>query len=265
MGRVFTKPIFKQYPLTNSESPSKLEWFSILGRDKSPVGELLAFFELYSVENNTSAGLPPYPPKTGSIYRLPAEIRPKLQRTIIEVLVWGVRNMEKFQLTDISCPQILLECGAHQMETEIIRNVKKSPNFQKPLLYFDMMIPSEEKYAPPLTLKIVDHRNFGRKPVVGVHVIKTLAKHRVDRESDKFFFSSIDTVKASASATTISLDSDDGASGSNLFPKNRFKLFRRNDKKRRSKFRSVSQAFGNKVAEPVSLKTGKFVKGYVEN
>ncbi len=252
MGRIFTNAIFKDYP-SSLETPSKLEWFTIFAKDCSPVGELLAFFELY--ENNTTSNLPPYPLKDGSLYRLPVEIRPKLQRTIIEVLVWGVRNMEKFQLTDVSCPQIQVECGSQQIETEIIRNVKKNPNFNKPLIYFDTMIPSEEKYAPPLSFKIVDHRNFGRKPIVGRHVIKTLAKYRVNRENEKLFFSSIDTTNMRTQATTISLDSDDENVDENCVnSKKGYKIiFSRNNKNRKSKFRSVSQAFGNKVSEQVNL------------
>ena len=48
------------------------------------------------------------------------------------------------------------------------------------------MLPKEEQYTPPITIKVLDHRNFGRKPVVGVHEIKSLAKFRVDRNKKEF-------------------------------------------------------------------------------
>ena len=42
------------------------------------------------------------------------------------------------------------------------------------------MLPKEDLYAPPLNIKVKDHRSFGRKPVVGFHVIKSLEQFRCD-------------------------------------------------------------------------------------
>ena len=57
-----------------------------LKRDQEDGGELLAFFELYLLdENDESKFLPALPPKIGTIYRLPNEKRPQLHRTVIEV------------------------------------------------------------------------------------------------------------------------------------------------------------------------------------
>jgi len=36
------------------------------------------------------------------------------------------------------------------------------------------MLPKEDFYAPPMNIKVKDHRSFGRKPVVGFHIIKSL-------------------------------------------------------------------------------------------
>ena len=95
--------------------------------------------ELFLIDNKQSTHLPPLPPKVGNIFCLPREIRPQLQRTIIEVLAWGVRNMKKFQMSDIENPQVIFECGEHKIETTILKNVKKNPNFTKPVLYFDIV------------------------------------------------------------------------------------------------------------------------------
>ena len=43
------------------------------------------------------------------------------------------------------------------------------------------MLPVEELYTPPLTIKVLDHRHFGRKPIVGIHSIQSLAKYRIDK------------------------------------------------------------------------------------
>ena len=40
------------------------------------------------------------------------------------------------------------------------------------------MLPKEELYTPPLNVRVRDNRQFGRKPMVGVHVIKSLELFR---------------------------------------------------------------------------------------
>ena len=40
-------------------------------------------------------------------------------------------------------------------------------------------LPKEELYAPPLNLRILDKRSFGRLPLVGLHIIKSLRTFHV--------------------------------------------------------------------------------------
>jgi hypothetical protein len=42
------------------------------------------------------------------------------------------------------------------------------------------MLPKEDLYAPPMNIKVKDHRSFGRKPIVGFNVIKSLELFRCD-------------------------------------------------------------------------------------
>ena len=42
------------------------------------------------------------------------------------------------------------------------------------------MLPKEELYAPPVNIIVRDNRQFGRKPIVGVHTIKSLEGYRCD-------------------------------------------------------------------------------------
>ena len=212
--------------MTAGSDISKLQWFE-LKRNKDEAGELLACFEIYKIDEKNLTSLPPMPPKIGLIFKIPTEIRPKLQRTIIEVLIlfltvnsnsdlyilmlgykvlsWGVRNLKKFQLSDIESPQITFTCGDKVLETEIIKNLKRNPNCAKPVMYFDLMIPTEEIYIPPITIKIIDHRNFGRKPVVGTHMIESLNRFRVKRDKDNNFHSNINNEEF----TVVAIDSDD--------------------------------------------------------
>lgn len=51
-------------------------------------------------------------------------------------------------------------------------------------------MPKEELYAPPLNIRVRDNRQFGRKPLVGIYVIKSLEPFRcnplpLDSEDDE--------------------------------------------------------------------------------
>ena len=41
-------------------------------------------------------------------------------------------------------------------------------------------LPKEELYAPPLNIRILDKRSFGRQPMVGTHIIKSLKDFHVE-------------------------------------------------------------------------------------
>ena len=69
------------------------------------------------------------------------------------------------------------------------------------------MLPTEESYIPPISIQIIDHRNFGRKPVVGQHVINSLRPYKVDRNKEEFINRS-NTLTSSLGSVVIQLDSD---------------------------------------------------------
>jgi hypothetical protein len=70
------------------------------------------------------------------------------------------------------------------------------------------MIPKEEMYIPPMNINVLDHRHFGRKPIVGVHVIKSLSKFRVNRELEQNVFSNIEAIQ-SLDHAAINMDGSD--------------------------------------------------------
>ena len=41
-------------------------------------------------------------------------------------------------------------------------------------------MPKEELYAPPLNIRVRDNRQFGRKPLIGIYVVKSLEPFRCD-------------------------------------------------------------------------------------
>ncbi|EDO36863.1 predicted protein, partial [Nematostella vectensis] len=188
MGRCVVKPLVK----LNGQGPPapRLLWYDVERGDEYG-GEILAAFELFLVSitkvqnaskrgNDEGTDLPFAPPMKGNLFLVPNGIRPVMQRTAIEVLCWGVRNMKKFQLASVSSPSIEFECGGHVVNSTIIKNTQKNPNFDQPLFFFDVYLPKEELYTPPMNIKVRDNRSFGRKPMVGLHALKSLQRFRCD-------------------------------------------------------------------------------------
>ncbi|PIK51348.1 dysferlin [Apostichopus japonicus] len=173
LGRTIASPIVK---LDGSDQRvARLAWYQIVKKGK-PAGELLASFELFLVSEKSD--LPFMPPMKKELYIVPNGIRPVLQRTGVEVLCWGVRNMKKFQLSSVSSPSIEFEVGGKIIHSKVIKNTKKNPNFSSPVLFMEVDLPKEELYTPPINIKVRDHRAFGRKPIVGTSVIKNLTPFR---------------------------------------------------------------------------------------
>ncbi|XP_038071057.1 myoferlin-like isoform X3 [Patiria miniata] len=174
MGRVVMKPMVKLD--SADQRVARLAWYTLI-MGEGTAGELLASFELFLMSETSD--LPFMPPMRGDLYLVPNGIRPVMQRTGVEFLCWGVRNMKKFQLSSVTSPCIEFEVGGKIISSKVIKNTKKNPNFDSPLLFMEVDLPKEELYTPPINLKVRDHRAFGRKPIVGISVIKNLTEYRV--------------------------------------------------------------------------------------
>ncbi|XP_077034034.1 dysferlin isoform X5 [Agelaius phoeniceus] len=199
MGRCICRPSLERSP--------RLSWHPVLKSGRN-VGELLAAFELIQREKPAVHHIPgfeselsssldelcipalfsegllqwsadsdlPYPPpqREPNVYMVPQGIKPVLQRTAIEVLAWGLRNLKSFQLASVTSPSLLVECGGQRVQSGVIKNVKKNPNFDVCVLFMEVRLPKESLYSPPIILKIIDNRPFGRRPVVGQCTIRSL-------------------------------------------------------------------------------------------
>uniref|UniRef100_A0A7N6B9U4 C2 domain-containing protein n=1 Tax=Anabas testudineus TaxID=64144 RepID=A0A7N6B9U4_ANATE len=167
MGRCVCQPTFTPSP--------RLAWFPIRQGDKN-AGEMLAAFELIRREKPAIHHIPgqevhlcfesdlPYPPpqREPSVFMVPQGIKPVLQRTAIEILAWGVRNLKSFQLASVTSPSLQVECGGTMVQSCVIRSVKKKPNFDVNILILDVRLPREELYM---------------KPVVGQCTIRSLEEY----------------------------------------------------------------------------------------
>uniref|UniRef100_H2LE95 Dysferlin, limb girdle muscular dystrophy 2B (autosomal recessive) n=1 Tax=Oryzias latipes TaxID=8090 RepID=H2LE95_ORYLA len=171
MGRCVCRP---------SLSPSpRLAWYPIQRGDKS-AGELLAAFQL--IRREKESDLPYLPPqREPDVFMVPQGIKPVLQRTAIEILAWGLRNLKSYQMASVKSPSLQVECGGIMIQSCVIHNVKKKPNFDINTLILDVRLPQEELYMPPIVIKVIDNRQFGRKPVVGQCSIRLLEDYRVSR------------------------------------------------------------------------------------
>ncbi|XP_067379390.1 dysferlin isoform X11 [Channa argus] len=213
LGRCVCKPTLSR--------PPRLAWFPIRQGDKNG-GELLAAFELIRREKPAVHHIPgqegdimtsthvldelmfsgfisenlqqwpeesdlPYPPpqREPNVFMVPQGIKPVLQRTAIEILAWGVRNLKSFQLASVTSPSLQVECGGTMVQSCVIRSVKKKPNFDVNTLILDVRLPREELYMPPIVIKVIDNRQFGRKPVVGQCTIRSLEEYRCNPEEER--------------------------------------------------------------------------------
>lgn len=150
----------------------------------------MAAFELLELPSDDSPPLPDIPmckerpmykdtdPKDmGPILPVPRGIRPTLSRYRIEVLFWGLRDLKRIHLLTVDKPRVDIECASHILNSSIIQNAKKNPNFAMPVKFLDLDLPEQELYRPPLTIRVVDCRSFGRYTLVGTHTINSIQKY----------------------------------------------------------------------------------------
>uniref|UniRef100_A0A673HM87 Myoferlin-like n=1 Tax=Sinocyclocheilus rhinocerous TaxID=307959 RepID=A0A673HM87_9TELE len=186
MGRCTCPPVVKLNPAT--PLTPKLLWFPITMKGRN-AGEMLVAAELLLKDkvvyiltcHANDDNLPLVPPRRSeNLYMVPQGIRPVVQLTAVEILAWGLRNMKAYQLAAVSSPSLIVECGGQTVQTAIIKNIKKNPNFPGSVLFLKVLLPKDEIYTPPIVLKVIDHRPFGRKPVVGQCTINSLEEFRCD-------------------------------------------------------------------------------------
>uniref|UniRef100_A0A673AA28 Myoferlin n=1 Tax=Sphaeramia orbicularis TaxID=375764 RepID=A0A673AA28_9TELE len=171
------------FRFSRMEQTPRLLWHPIIQKGQR-AGEALVAAELIlkdKVWTESETDLPLVPPKRAeNLYMVPQGIRPVVQLTAVEILAWGLRNMKPFQLASVSSPSLVVECGGQRVESAVIKNMKKSPNFPTSVLFIKVLLPKDEMYTPPIVLKVIDHRPFGRKPVVGQCTITSLEEFRCD-------------------------------------------------------------------------------------
>uniref|UniRef100_A0A8C5XC17 Myoferlin n=1 Tax=Microcebus murinus TaxID=30608 RepID=A0A8C5XC17_MICMU len=182
LGRSIFSPLVKLH--SEMDITPKLLWYPVRNGDRA-CGDVLVTAELI-LRHKDGSNLPILPSQRApNLYMVPQGIRPVVQLTAIEILAWGLRNMKNYQMASITSPSLVVECGGERVESVVIKNLKKTPNFPSSVLFMKVLLPKEELYMPPLVIKVIDHRQFGRKPVVGQCTIDQLDRFRCDPYAGK--------------------------------------------------------------------------------
>ncbi|XP_023223426.1 otoferlin-like [Centruroides sculpturatus] len=113
-------------------------------------------------------------------------------------------------------PRVDIECAGHVLQSSVILNCKKNPNFSVMVKHFDVELPDQEMYCPPLTIRVMDCRSFGRFTLVGTHVISALQKFMyrpiVKKEQDSsrqtYNFNNRNILSVPVEETVIQIDAD---------------------------------------------------------
>uniref|UniRef100_A0A8B9ZT65 Otoferlin n=1 Tax=Anas zonorhyncha TaxID=75864 RepID=A0A8B9ZT65_9AVES len=181
MGRTFAKPVVKmsdeQY--CPPRFPPQLEYYQIY-RGNSTAGDLLAAFELLQIGPGGKSDLPPIDGPTdmdrGPILPVPLGIRPVLSKYRVEILFWGLRDLKRVNLAQVDRPRVDIEGAGKGVQSALIQNYKKNPNFSTLVKWFEVDLPENELLHPPLNIRVVDCRAFGRYTLVGSHAVSSLRK-----------------------------------------------------------------------------------------
>ncbi|XP_037837554.1 otoferlin isoform X4 [Kryptolebias marmoratus] len=181
IGRTFAKPTIKMCDehYGPPRFPPQLEYYQIY-RGNCTAGELLAAFELLQIGQGGRVDLPPLEGPTdserGPILPVPLGIRPVLSRYRIEVLFWGLRDLKRINLAQVDRPRVDIECAGGGVQSALIQNYKKNPNFSTLVKWFEVDLPENELLHPPLNIRVVDCRAFGRYILVGSHAVTSLRR-----------------------------------------------------------------------------------------
>ncbi|XP_073481296.1 otoferlin isoform X14 [Aquarana catesbeiana] len=189
MGRTFAKPVVKMADegYCAPRFPPQLEYYQIY-RGNSTAGDLLAAFELLQIGPSGKSDLPPIDGPTdmerGPILPVPMGIRPVLSKYRVEILFWGLRDLKRVNLAQVDRPRVDIECAGKGVQSALIQNYKKNPNFSTLVKWFEVDLPENELLHPPLNIRVVDCRAFGRYTLVGSHAVSSLRKF-IYRPPDK--------------------------------------------------------------------------------
>lgn len=85
--------------------------------------------------------------------------------------------MEPFQLASVSSPSLVVECGGQRVESVVIKNMKKSPNFPSSVLFLKVVNAGQLKQT-----------HYDELFIFCSEILKTTSKQRAFKPSRKVTF-----------------------------------------------------------------------------
>lgn len=73
----------------------------------------------------------------------------------LQILAWGLRNLKSYQLASVTSPSLLVECGGQLVQSCVIKNVKKNPNFDVCVLFMEVVRTSSWGWLVELVWTII--------------------------------------------------------------------------------------------------------------
>uniref|UniRef100_A0A671V3R3 Otoferlin n=1 Tax=Sparus aurata TaxID=8175 RepID=A0A671V3R3_SPAAU len=206
IGRTFAKPTIKMCDehYGPPRFPPQLEYYQVY-RGNCTAGELLAAFELLQIGQGGRADLPPLEGPTdserGPILPVPLGIRPVLS-PLFHFSSRDSLPLLLINLAQVDRPRVDIECAGRGVQSVLIQNYKKNPNFSILVKWFEVDLPENELLHPPLNIRVVDCRAFGRYILVGSHAVTSLRR---------FIYSTPDKTStnwATAGDISVNMDSE---------------------------------------------------------
>lgn len=90
-------------------------------------------------EPGSSVGVGGQPGPSPSWPSLPMAFLAALLTLCPQILAWGLRNMKSYQLANVSSPSLVVECGGKTVQSCVIRNLRKNPNFDICTLFMEVV------------------------------------------------------------------------------------------------------------------------------
>ena len=162
----------------DKEAP-KIRWYNLSKTAEHSKGALLVYAEMYQTDPTKRRLLPKLPcVKQSNRYEVPPDYRPNFVKYDVQILCWGMRNLQRFRLSKIRQPWLEVSVADVTAATLPLGDSEISPNFEDPLMTFhDILMPEKLYYAPPIQIALFDQRSFGMQPQVGVCTISNFSKY----------------------------------------------------------------------------------------
>lgn len=62
-----------------------------------------------------------------------------MNKTRVQVLFWGLRDLKRVNLAQVDRPRVDIECAGKGIQSALIQNYKKNPNFSTLVKWFEVV------------------------------------------------------------------------------------------------------------------------------